>query len=72
LAHVHYGVHLETIRRWRKDPKVGFPPPDLEINGRGYWKDETIERFDASRAPTARKAAADPTPERDGVAETAA
>jgi hypothetical protein len=40
----------KTIKRWEDDPKVNFPAPDLVVNDRDYWTDETLDAFDARRA----------------------
>jgi hypothetical protein len=45
-----YGNVSDTcISRWRADPRVRFPPPDLHINNRGYWRGATLRRFDEER-----------------------
>lgn len=31
-----------TIWRWRHSAKVQFPPPDVVINERNYWKRRTL------------------------------
>jgi uncharacterized protein (DUF2336 family) len=41
-----YDVDPRTIRRRRKDLKVNFPEPDIEINGRGYTSETTLDAFD--------------------------
>jgi hypothetical protein len=37
-------IHQQQIRGT-------FPPPDKVINGRKYWKCETLDRFDRSNMP---------------------
>jgi hypothetical protein len=38
-----YGDVTEMcLWRWRNDPKVGFPPPDLCVNNRLYWLETTL------------------------------
>jgi len=49
LIAARYRRHPRTISRWQNDPSVGFPPPDMTINDRNYWSDETLDAFDASR-----------------------
>jgi hypothetical protein len=44
-----YGVDARTIRRWQDDPKLGFPAPDLEINGRKLTREKSVEAFDEHR-----------------------
>ena len=41
-----YGKSTRTIDRWLRDPQVRFPSPDLIINGRRHWLDETLDKFD--------------------------
>jgi hypothetical protein len=41
--------------RWTRDPKVRFPVPDIVINGRRYWYEDTISRWLSDR--TARSIA---------------
>ena len=31
--------------RWRADPAVGFPVPDLQLGHRNYWKGGTIRAW---------------------------
>ena len=44
-----------TMDRWEKAGK--FPPPDLRINGRKYWTEETYARWlaDQQDAEAARR-----------------
>ncbi len=58
IARNRYRRHPRTVWRWRRDPRVGFPPPDLTILDREYWTGQTLDEFDASK--------------RAGVCETAA
>jgi hypothetical protein len=38
-----YGnVSQMTIWRWRNSARVQFPPPDVVINERNYWKRRTL------------------------------
>jgi hypothetical protein len=47
-----YGKHPKTIDRWLNDPKLNFPRPDLVINRREHWLDETLDRFDREAVAT--------------------
>ena len=53
IARNRYNRHPRTVQRWQRDPRVGFPKPDLEILGVKYWTDETLDRFDERNRPTA-------------------
>ena len=33
-----------TLWRWTRDPRIRFPPPDVVINGRKYWKRKTLRQ----------------------------
>ena len=52
-----FPVSDATIWRWRKDESLGFPPPELEINGREFW---TVGKLLAFRARLAAERAAKP------------
>jgi hypothetical protein len=52
LAH-RYSVSTRTVDRWKANPKLEFPPPDLVINAREYRKVTTIEAWERRRATTA-------------------
>jgi hypothetical protein len=52
-----YRIVDRTVDRWIKNPNVGFPEPDLEVNGRRYWKESTLQRFERRRATSKREAA---------------
>jgi hypothetical protein len=46
-----YGNISDTgFTRWRNDPLVGFPPPDIYIKGREFWRVATLCRFDEERS----------------------
>jgi hypothetical protein len=51
LAH-RYNVTTRTVDRWKVDPRLNFPPPDLVINQREYRKVATVERWERERATT--------------------
>ena len=38
------GISDMTLWRWTRDPRIKFPPPDIVINGRKYWKRRTLRR----------------------------
>jgi DNA-binding XRE family transcriptional regulator len=40
-----YGISAQTIIKWTKDEKLGFPNP-IKIRGRNFWKPEELEAFD--------------------------
>ena len=42
------GVSRMCIARWRRDPRVQFPPP-VKINGRNYWRLGDLRRWQAQR-----------------------
>ena len=49
LAH-RYNVTTRTVDRWKADPRLNFPPPDLVINQREYRKVTTVEQWERKRA----------------------
>ena len=46
-----YSVCRRTIGRWTAQANLAFPAPTV-INGRRYWRLETIETWEAARAAT--------------------
>jgi hypothetical protein len=56
IARRRYRRHPKTLKRWQDNPAVGFPPPDLEINGIEYWLDSTLDAFDDRQRAAARPA----------------
>jgi hypothetical protein len=44
-----YARCTRTISRWLQDPDLKFPQPDLVINGKRLWSDETLDRFDEAQ-----------------------
>jgi hypothetical protein len=44
-----FSLRPRSLDRWRKDPQLGFPLPDLVIKNRLFWKQETIARFQAEQ-----------------------
>jgi hypothetical protein len=45
-----YERTVRTITRWRDDPRLNFPAPDLQIFKRSYWRPATIEKWEEKRA----------------------
>jgi len=45
-----YNVTTRTVDRWKDNPKLEFPPPDLVINNREYRRLQTIEAWERKRA----------------------
>jgi predicted DNA-binding transcriptional regulator AlpA len=48
-----YGITDVSLWRWLNDPKLkktNFPPPDLRINSRRYWHEDTLVAWERSRA----------------------
>jgi predicted DNA-binding transcriptional regulator AlpA len=44
-----YGITSMTLYRWRNDPKVNFPKPDVMIKDRPYWSEtRTIQTWERS------------------------
>ena len=43
---IRYGVSRETIWRWKRDPRVGFPKPAAVINGIEYFDDDKLDEYD--------------------------
>jgi hypothetical protein len=45
------GLSAERVRQFARSGRLA---PDLVIDGCRYWLSETVDRFEASRAPTGR------------------
>lgn len=43
-----------SLWRWERNPRLGFPPPKLRINGRRYWSRNAVWAFVAARAADGR------------------
>ena len=41
-----YGVRRETIFKWKRDPRVGFPKPAAIINGIEYFDPDVLDEYD--------------------------
>jgi hypothetical protein len=39
-----FDVHVKTIGRWERNPKLGFPPA-VKINGHKYRRAQKIREF---------------------------
>jgi len=51
-----YGRCVRTLNRWLT---AGFfPSPDIVVNGRRLWLDETLDRFDVQQRAAERETAA--------------
>ncbi len=50
------GVHVMTVRRWRANPAVGFPPA-VVINGRPYMDVKEVAEWINSRKEKVEQAA---------------
>jgi hypothetical protein len=48
-----YGRTPRTIKRWKKNPKLDFPPADIIINNREYREDTNIEAWERRRIVSA-------------------
>ena len=52
-----YGVRRETIFKWKRDPRVGFPKPTAVIKGIEYFDPDELDEYDqaslASVTPSA-------------------
>jgi hypothetical protein len=51
-------ISVMCLWRWQRDPRVQFPPPDIIITKRNYWRAGTIKGWlgrmqAASRTPAA-------------------
>lgn len=49
-----YGVSRMTIYRWRHDPAMAFPEPDLVVGDREYFAEDKLERWEQERVRAAR------------------
>jgi predicted DNA-binding transcriptional regulator AlpA len=48
-----YGdISKMTLWRWVKSDSTKFPKPDVQINGRNYWRVATVDAWDRSREAT--------------------
>jgi hypothetical protein len=56
-----YGVHPHTLRRWDKNPDLGFPPV-VVVNNRRYRKIAELDAWDIrnSREAASRRAGLKP------------
>ena len=44
------GISKMTLHRWMRDGRVAFPPPDIQINGRRFWREPTVTAWLEQRA----------------------
>jgi predicted DNA-binding transcriptional regulator AlpA len=52
-----YGITPRTLDRWLEREDLSFPQPAVVIAKRRYWRQHELERWEASRAASERKAA---------------
>jgi predicted DNA-binding transcriptional regulator AlpA len=52
-----YGIVDRTLDRWLQRTDVAFPPPDMVVNGRRFWKEGSLQVWERSRAASKREAA---------------
>ncbi len=50
-----YGRSVYTLNRWLKDKNLGFPPPDMVINGHRLWKASTVQAWEGGPAQRGTK-----------------
>jgi hypothetical protein len=65
VARERYRVHPHTLRRWDKNPALGFPPA-VYVNGRRYREAEKLDAWDrknSCEAATRRAGLTPPSPE---------
>jgi hypothetical protein len=65
VAKERYRVHPHTLRRWDKNPALGFPPP-VYVNGRRYREAAKLDAWDrknSREAATRRAGLTPPSPE---------
>jgi hypothetical protein len=47
---LRYDITIRTVDRWKDDPRLDFPAPDLVINHREYRKVTTMEKWERRRS----------------------
>jgi len=47
-------ISLMTLWRWCRSDIVRFPPPDIRINARRYWRKRTIGRWESQQSERSR------------------
>jgi hypothetical protein len=58
-------VHPVTLRRWDKNPALGFPPP-IYVNNRRYRDEDALDAWDrknSRQAAALRAGVTPPSPE---------
>ena len=45
----HFNIHLKSLGRWARRPRLGFPPA-VKINGRNYRRWDEIHAFERRAA----------------------
>jgi hypothetical protein len=61
VARERYRVHPHTLRRWDKNPALGFPTP-VYVNGRRYREAEKLDDWDRKNSREAAALRAGLTP----------
>jgi hypothetical protein len=41
-----FATTIRTIDRWQTDPRMNFPPPDLKIFRRKFWRLATVQKWE--------------------------
>ncbi|MDQ0395196.1 hypothetical protein [Labrys monachus] len=54
-----YHRHVRSIDRWLSNSELGFPAPDMQVNGRRFWRLATLRRWELARAVPAEAAKAE-------------
>jgi hypothetical protein len=49
-----YSVSVRSVKRWQRDEALGFPQPDMVVNGRNFTKLSRLEAWE--RRPEQRRA----------------
>lgn len=62
VARERYHVHPVTLRRWDKNPALGFPPP-IYVNNRRYRDEAALDAWDLKNSREAAMRRAGMTPQ---------
>ncbi len=58
LVAERYSCHVHTLKRWEKDPTLGFPPP-VWVRGRRYRDVAALDAWDEANRKAAEAGAAE-------------